>query len=67
MHRLLGVLGAAVLAAVPAAGQDAPASPWLSEGVTQPGGDQIYWVPTLAQAEEMARATGRLIFAMGGV
>jgi hypothetical protein len=40
---------------------------YVTEGVTHPGGDQIFWVPTMAQAEEMSRATGRPIFAMGGV
>ena len=40
---------------------------FVTEGVTHPGGDQIFWVPTMAQAEEMSRATGRPIFVMGGV
>jgi hypothetical protein len=46
------------------AGQEAG---YVTEGVTHPGGDQIFWVPTMAQAEEMSRATGRPIFVMGGV
>ena len=40
-------------------------SPWASPGVAHPGFDQIYWVPTGAQAEEMSKATGRLLFAVG--
>ena len=67
MHRIFGAAVFALLAVVPAPGQEAPVSPWLSEGVTYPGGDQIFWVPTYAQAREMARATGRPIFVMGGV
>jgi len=39
--------------------------PWVGPGVAHPGFDQIYWVPTGAQAEEMSKATGRLIFAVG--
>jgi hypothetical protein len=60
-------LAMAALAALPAPAQEAPAAPFVTEGVTHPGGDQIYWVPTYAQAEEMSRATGRPIFVMGGV
>jgi hypothetical protein len=40
---------------------------WVNPGVPHPGSDQIYWVPTFAQAEEMARATGRLMLVMGSV
>lgn len=40
-------------------------SPYVNPEVAHPGFDQIYWVPTGAQAEEMAKATGRLIFAIG--
>ena len=40
---------------------------WIRSGVPHPGADQIYWVPTFAQAEQMARATGRPIFAIGHV
>ena len=29
------------------------------------GADELFWVPTLEQAEEMAAATGRPIFLMG--
>ena len=67
MNRIIGAAALALLAVVPAAGQEPPASPWLSEGVTHPGGDQIFWVPTYAQALEMSRATRRPIFVMGGV
>ncbi len=67
MRHLRGVLVALALAALPAGGQEAGPNPWLAEGVTHPGGDQIFWVPTFAQAREMSRATGRPIFVMGGV
>ncbi len=40
---------------------------WIRPGVPHPGADQIYWTPTFAQAEQMARATGRPIFAIGHV
>ena len=47
-------------------GRSAPSdSPWVSPGIAHPGFDQIYWVPTSAQAEEMSKATGRLLFAVG--
>lgn len=66
--RVLGMaLAAAVLTALPAGGQETAPGPWLGDGVTHPGGDQIFWVPTFAQAQEMSRATGRPIFVMGGV
>ena len=29
------------------------------------GADELFWVPTLEQALEMAQATGRPLFAMG--
>ena len=57
--------GAALLAAPAGAQQAEELSPRVGEGVPHPGFDQIYWVPTGAQAEEMAKATGRLIFAIG--
>lgn len=40
---------------------------WVSPAVPHPGSDQIWWVPTFAQAEEVAAATGRLILVMGSV
>jgi hypothetical protein len=40
---------------------------WVSPGVPHPGSDQIWWVPTFAQAQEVASATGRLILVMGSV
>ena len=40
---------------------------WVRPGVAHPGADQIYWVPTFAQAEQMAKATGRPIVAVGHV
>jgi hypothetical protein len=39
----------------------------VSPDVPHPGTDQIFWVPTLAQAEEASKATGRPIFLMGYV
>ena len=58
-----------VVFAAPCGAQDgtsAPSeSPWVSPGVAHPGFDQIYWVPTGAQAEEMSKATGRLLYAVG--
>lgn len=50
---------AAFLLAFALAGDDARE---VTPGVPHPGGDQVYWTPTLAQAEEMARATGRPVF-----
>ena len=35
--------------------------------VPHPGSDQIYWVPTFAQAQDAAKATGRLMLVMGSV
>ncbi len=64
MMRAGAFLALAALALRPGSGQ---AEPFVTEGVTRPGGDQIFWVPTYAQAEEMSRATGRPIFVMGGV
>ncbi len=40
---------------------------WVSPGVPHPGSDQIYWVPTFAQAEKMAKATGRLMLVVGSI
>jgi hypothetical protein len=42
-------------------------SPFVRPGVPHPAVDQIYWVPTLAQAERAAKETGRLVFAVGVV
>jgi len=42
-------------------------SGYVSSAVLHPGGDQIYWTPTFAQAQEVARATGRPIFVMAYV
>ncbi len=62
MRILVTLLTAALLTG---ARQSEPTSPLVKEGVPHPGFDQIYWVPTGAQAEEMAKSTGRLIFAVG--
>lgn len=43
------------------------AEPFVSSDVAHPGVDQIYWTPTLAQAEEAAKASGRPIYMMGYV
>jgi hypothetical protein len=40
---------------------------FVNPGVPHPGTDQIFWVPTLVQAEAMARETGKPIFLMGYV
>jgi len=40
---------------------------FVNSGVPHPGADQILWVPTLVQAEAMARETGKPIFLMGYV
>lgn len=42
-------------------------SAWVNPGVPHPGSDQIFWVPTFAQAEAMAKATGRLMLVIGSV
>ena len=42
-------LGAAPAETTPAAGEHGPA--YVSPGVPHPGSDQIFWVPTFAQAE----------------
>ena len=60
---LLPVLAAAETR--PAADDKGPA--YVSPGVAHPGSDQIFWVPTFAQAEEVARRTGRMILVMGSV
>jgi hypothetical protein len=49
-----------------AAGAADPAA-YVSAEVPHPGSDQIFWVPTLAQAEVAARETGRMILVMGSV
>jgi hypothetical protein len=54
----------------PAVGRESAApegGPYVRPGVPHPGSDQILWVPTFAQAEEAARATGRMILVMGSV
>ena len=45
----------------------AAAEAFVNPGVPHPGTDQILWVPTLVQAEAMARETGKPIFLMGYV
>ncbi len=64
------VVAAAVLAALCggnaiAAGGDGAA--FVTPGVPHPGSDQLFWVPTFAQAEEVAKNTGRMILVMGSV
>jgi hypothetical protein len=53
-----GVLLAAVLS-LGAAGQEDASGPDVL------GSAELFWVPTLEQAVEMARATGKPIFSMG--
>jgi len=45
----------------------AESGPYVNPQVPHPGSDQIFWVPTLAQAEAAARETGRMILVMGSV
>lgn len=52
------LLAGLVLAAGAAGGQDAGEPDVL-------GSAELFWVPTLDQAVEMARATGKPIFSMG--
>jgi hypothetical protein len=61
----LGLLAAAAAAASLRA--EDPPGPFVREGVPHPGSDQIYWVPTFAQAQRLAARTGRLILVMGSV
>jgi hypothetical protein len=50
-----------------AAAHTEPPSAFVSPGVPHPGADQIYWTPTFAQAEAVAKATGRPVFVMAYV
>jgi hypothetical protein len=61
---LLLSTGIFLLAIEPAA---AEVDSYVTPGVPHPGSDQIFWVPTFAQAEEVARQTGRLMLVMGSV
>ena len=66
MRRNLAIMVGLLLLAAPGGAQEKTGdSPWVAPGIAHPGFDQIYWVPTGAQAEEMSKATGRLIFAIG--
>src|SRR4051812_17663426 len=61
---ILGIaLGPAVAAAAPDT-RPATRPTEGAEGVVR-GADELYWVPTLEQALEMSKATGRPIFLMG--
>jgi hypothetical protein len=60
------LLGGHLLAADPLPAQKT-VDPFVSPGVPHPATDQPFWVPTLAQAEEMARVTGRPIYVIGTV
>jgi hypothetical protein len=67
-----GMVAAALLLVLPAAAEPTPAADdngpaFVNPGVPHPGSDQIFWVPTFAQAEEVARQTGRMILVMGSV
>ena len=66
---LLAVSGETVTAAESKAVRNSAKSgaAWVRPGVPHPGADQILWVPTFAQAEQMAKATGRPILAVGHV
>lgn len=62
--QLLITTGAFFISVTPAA---AGAEAYVTPGVPHPGSDQIFWVPTFAQAEVVARETGRMMFVMGSV
>ena len=66
---LFVVLWAPLLPARGAEAEHEPdlSGPFVREGVPHPGSDQILWVPTFAQAEAVARETGRMILVMGSV
>ena len=60
--------GVLLLAGVTAlCGHSLFAGGYVEEGNARPprGADELYWVPTLEQAQEMAQATGRPILLMG--
>jgi hypothetical protein len=38
---------------------------WAGQQLPVRGADELFWVPTLEQALEMAKSTGRPIFMMG--
>ena len=59
------MLGMAALTA--GAARAAAGSQWVSPKVPHPGADQIFWVPTYTQAEQMAKVTGRPIMAVAHV
>ena len=44
-----------------------PSGLFVRPGVPHPGSDQIWWVPTFAQAEAVGKATGRMILVMGSI
>ena len=64
---LAGALAGVPAAAEAAAEGAAPDAAFVTPGVPHPGSDQIWWVPTFAQAEEVARHTGRMVLVMGSV
>ena len=47
------------------AGGNAPQVRAAENGTVVRGADELFWVPTLEQAIEMGKATGRPIFLMG--
>ncbi len=63
----LAVLAAVNGAAAQEAASEREEPAFVSPQVPHPGSDQIWWVPTFAQAQEAAQATGRLILVMGSV
>lgn len=70
MRSTLCFVAVVLVAALPRAGAAAAegdGAAFVSPGVPHPGSDQIFWVPTFAQAEEVARNTGRMILVMGSV
>lgn len=68
----VGIIGVLVLGHLPTAlSQQDDATEnrvaYATPGIPHPGADQIWWVPTFAQAKVAARESGRLILVMGSV
>ncbi|CAN5453786.1 hypothetical protein BH23VER1_BH23VER1_00060 [soil metagenome] len=64
---VVGVVGAAASVGMAVADGEGGSDPFVTRGTPHPGADQIFWVPTFAQAEVAARQTGRLVLVMGSV
>ena len=64
---VVAAVALAALCGATASAAEGGGAAFVSPGVHHPGSDQIFWVPTFAQAEEVARSTGRMILVMGSV